>query len=286
MTIIGKLAQHNTDRQATIQRLNKLADVGCISPEALPLDDVRAVARDRLQRCVPRAVVRIEHMMEVAKKPYVAYSGGKDSAVVLALCESLGLQIPAVWSDDEMEYPETVAHMEALNEIAWFEGEKFHILQGGSVHGGWFSPWASEPYWRPPLTGMLNIPGSSTSRARLLGFDGVFLGLRAQESRRRRDWLIQHPNGMYRARTDPETGALGELRCNPIWDWDEASVWAYLDKHDIRINKAYATYASTEIPRPKWRIGPLPLARRSELAQGWPKTLRRLEARYGARWSK
>ena len=105
----------------------------------------------------------------------------------------------------------------------------------------------------------------------------MLLGLRAEESRKRRDWLIQHQDGIYRA-----PGA--EWRCSPIWDWRDADVWGYIAAHNVPINAAYLRFAEAGVERRAWRVGPLPLVPRATLEAGWPDMLARLEARYGERW--
>ena len=140
---LGALAQHNEDRQHIRGQLAQLAREAFADPSTLPLDAERAAATPRLRECVPTAIARIESMVETCEAPYIAFSGGKDSAVVMALCESVGLSIPVVWSDDELEYPETITLMDALNEIARYDPDAspFTILKGEAEHAGWFRPW-------------------------------------------------------------------------------------------------------------------------------------------------
>ena len=46
-------------------------------------------------------------------KVYVSYSGGKDSTVLLKLVRELYPEVPAVYVDTRLDYPEVRAHVKA-----------------------------------------------------------------------------------------------------------------------------------------------------------------------------
>lgn len=236
-------------------------------------DEFRALQATALARCT--------EALRASSKPYVAFSGGKDSLVVAGLVSQalrmLGRpdDILLVWSDDELEYPETVEYMSEMRRV--LKGH-LQITLGYTTHAGWFTPWTDEPYFREPFEGAVRIDETVDTWMQRDGHDLVFLGTRAEESRRRRDWLVQaHRLGngySYAVRR-------GITRCTPIWDWTTLDVWAFIRGHRLRYNKAYDTYRLLGRPG---RVGPLPLARREELEEGWPDLLLQLEARYGQRW--
>lgn len=102
--------------------------------------------RDRLDR----AMAALALALRTARRPYVALSGGVDSMATLGLVAAIRDDVTIAWSDDELEYPETVDLMEGLQRVL---GEQLVVTLGRSVHAGWFTPWTDRPYWRDPLPG-------------------------------------------------------------------------------------------------------------------------------------
>lgn len=239
---------------------------------------------DRFQQRLKRALGIVGAALRQARRPYVSFSGGKDSTAVCALVHALAPDVPLLWSDAELELPETVEYLQALKRVA---GEQLVLVQSRSTHAGWFRSWEDPPFFREPLPGTLRIPraenplpGQSAKDDYMAsqGYDLVFLGLRRNENRRRRDWLIQ-AGETYRVRT-----GCG-LRCSPIAEWTEDDVWALIYGWGLGYNPAYDRMAEIGIDRQRQRVGPLPLAPREQLAGGWPELLSRLEERYQRRWS-
>lgn len=217
----------------------------------------------------------IERALKRRKRPYIALSMGKDSVVVTALVHAICPDVTIAWTDDELEYPETVQMMTRLQEIA---GDQLIVTLGRSQHAGWFTPWTDAPYWRDPLPGShrKTIPQDDWMAAR--GYGLTFLGTRAAESHARRDWL-QSAGPLY-------TVARGAgLRCCPIAEWSSDDVWALIAGWMLPHNPVYDRLTEIGVHRDVQRVGPLPLTPRQHLAEGWPDLLAHLEARYGQRWS-
>lgn len=225
---------------------------------------------------VAGALAVIGKALKKHKQPYVAFSGGKDSLVVLWLVEQLLPTVAVHWSDDELEFPETVRYMEAILDSD--PTGRFTVTLGGSIHAGWFRPWQDEPFWREPLPGTLAIYSDDVDEYWASnGYDLTFLGLRANENVRRQRWLLD-AGPIYKSKTG--TGA----RCCPIWDWSEDDVWAAIAAYHLPYNPAYDTYTRAGIVRRQQRVGPVPLCPRRSMELGWPELLEQLEARYQRRW--
>ena len=62
-------------------------------------------------------------------------------------------------------------------------------------------------------------------------------------------------------------------------------MWALIAGWGLAYSAAYDVMERIGIPRRRQRVGPLPLAPRSQLEAGWPDVLARLETRYQRRWT-
>jgi phosphoadenosine phosphosulfate reductase len=225
------------------------------------------------QRRLETARELVRAWLALCARPYVAFSGGKDSTVTLALAREQRPDIPVIWHDDELEHAETVAFVRDLR-ARW----RLHLIvtQGCGPHGGWFHPWREEPFWRPPLPEMLWIGEKGDRWAWRAGYDGCLLGLRAAEATRRRRYL--------RARGPLHRTARGWL-CHPLAGWSADDVWAAIVGLGLPYNPVYDRLAALGVPRDLQRVGPLPLEPRWELERGWPEEFQRLTQRYGVwRW--
>lgn len=232
-------------------------------------------ASDRYQTKQFAALATITDALKRANRPYIAFSGGKDSLATTALVHLIRPDVPLVWSDDELEYPETVAFMTDLRAVA---GDQLRILLGWTQHAHWFTPWTAEPAWREPFEGAIRVDGEVDDWMAEEGYDLVFTGVRMEENQRRQSWLLQ-VGPTYHVRTG--TGR----RCCPLWDWTADDVWALIAGQRLPYNAVYDRLESIYVPRKAQRVGPLPLARREHLVEGWPDLLDQLEGRYGRRWS-
>lgn len=226
------------------------------------------------QRKVENARARVRAMLEASKNPYMALSGGKDSLVVLALVCEQRPGIDAVFCDDELELAETVPYLRRLAEHLPFR------LRIGKCYSmapiDWIVPWTERPYWREPEPDMEDFGDSIKVAARRHGYDGAFVGLRAEEAmiRRmnlaRRGMLYQVADGMWHSQ--------------PIARWSVDEVWAVIAGMELPYHPAYDEMAAARVEREKQRIGALGLAPGWLLERVWPQTYRGLIDRYGPRW--
>lgn len=236
-------------------------------------DDALRARLASFRRRVARAEADVRTALASMRTPYVALSGGKDSLVVLDLVRRARPDVTALWVDDELDTPGTV---EYLPSLAADLGVGLRAKTGTQLHGGWFRPWVSAPPWRAPLADCVRTTESIRVLAPRWGFDGVFLGLRADEATRRRVHAAVH------GRLFKATGT-GLWTAQPIAWWALADVWAYLADRALTPHPAYAQLAAAGVERARQRVGPLPCDQSGWTTRAaWPDVYRRVVERYGA----
>ena len=188
----------------------------------------------QLYSSLPEHQTRVHHARALViealsqmKQPYIALSSGKDSSCVAHLVWSIDASVPGVYFDADCAFPESLELLERLSE-------HYSLIK-----------WKCEPlldtfarYGGPTAKGVEQATMESTVytpvRALLetYQFDGVFLGLRSQESEGRAKTRKFHGT-LYRYKRD------NVLRCLPVADWNFSDVWAYIVANDIDYNRAY-----------------------------------------------
>lgn len=166
------------------------------------------------KRKVIKSKAIIREFLTISKNPYIAWSTGKDSTVVLGLTRELK-NIPAVHIDSGVELPGTKETREKVgNVIHYTTNELFLDI--------------AEEY---------GLNSKETRKSRFVkefekkhNFDGVIMGLRTEESNARkynakRGPIYQKKDGIY--------------VCNPILNWTMIDVFAYLFENDLPIHPHY-----------------------------------------------
>lgn len=223
---------------------------------------------------VARADRVVRDALALMRRPQVAFSGGKDSLVVLDLVLRQRPDAAVVWSDDELEYDEQETYVTVV--VPRYFGCTVTVTLGHARHGGWFDPWRARPYWRDPVPGAVFL-GERVEDWSARRYDGCFVGLRRQEAPRRRVYLAANGR-LHRL-------ANGQWRCNPLAGWTVDDVFAYVAGSGLPLNPVYDVLAGIGVDRAAQRVGPLPLSPGWHLRLGWPAAYRRLVERYGQRWA-
>lgn len=173
---------------------------------------------------VHRALEACEHWM-------LSWSTGKDSTAMVHLVRALYPQVPVVIQFDDCDWP---TKREYAERVAAAQGWWLHRVEPE------FSVWErvaaasigeenfcalSHPLTRDAFLAPL------AAKQRELGSDGVFIGLRIDESRARAVHLRRR-GPLYRIRS-------GEWRCCPLAHWSAEDVFAYLVENGVEINPCY-----------------------------------------------
>lgn len=165
---------------------------------------------------------------------HVAFSGGKDSIVLLELTyKALRNNFIVVFGDTKMEFPDTYALVDIVEEKC--RERKIPFYRAASH----FDPEESWRLFGPPsrvlrwcCTVHKAAPQTLKIREVLGKADYVgadFVGVRAAESLKRSEYEFESYGKKQR----------GQYSQNPILDWTSAEIWMYIFSRDLPINAAY-----------------------------------------------
>jgi len=185
---------------------------------------------DEYHRHIEYAIEAINAAEKTAKM-VVSWSTGKDSTAMTHLIQELYPDTPIMIQFDDCDWPTKRAY-----------ADRVVAAQGWNVHRvePEFSVWERMQTGRIGEDAFCAQSHSLTQDAFLrplaatqhtLNCDGVYIGLRAQESRAR--------NVHLRSRGELYQLASGEWRCCPLARWTAEDVFAYLLQHGVEINPCY-----------------------------------------------
>ena len=199
---------------------------------------------------------------------YVAWSGGRDSTAVVDMARHLDPDIPVVFFDSGLEFPETRTYIHDLAET-WHL--RLHVIP--AVPDA-LTILTQSGIWdhRAEIGDVPDLHTALIERPARLAHDrfgvGEVNGLRAEESAARRV-LLATGKGRY-------TRADGSQVCSPIWRWTTTDVRGYLTSHGVADNPVYRKLADLGAPKRNQRVGlafdvnGLEYGRATWLRLGWP----------------
>lgn len=175
---------------------------------------------------------------------YVAYSGGKDSDVVLDLVKRSGCKFDAHYNVSSVDAPETVYYIRNQHPEVSFD---FPRDRDGKV----VTMWNLIPKHKIPPTRMMRYCCSDLKEVNGKG-RLVVTGVRWAEStnRKKNRGLVNIGNRKDRSVTlnnDNDDTRLMVEHCyrkqktvlNPIIDWEDADVWEYIHSNNLPYNPLY-----------------------------------------------
>lgn len=194
------------------------------------------VAKIKLQEKVKEAKEIINNSFNLLNRdgdkvnyPVIAFSGGKDSLIVLDLVRQIRPDIEAVFCNTGNEYKETVPYARSFENVTELHPEKSfmqcfkeyglpQMKSKAKSHGNQCCNWLKE---KPATEYYLNV-----------GVDLVFTGLTSDESRNRMMFLKRMGHTYFYKRDKYN-------KCHPIYNWSEEEVWLYIKMNKLAYNPIY-----------------------------------------------
>jgi len=198
---------------------------GMVAANAPIMDIVIADAKRRTKELYDESIKRCD----IA---YIAFSGGKDSVALLDICHrALPLSVPVVFSDTDMELPDTYKVLDEI-EARYPEREFITAKAEMSALESWriFAPpsrairWCCSVHKSTPALMYLKKKLRKSEIKAL-----AFVGVRGDES---------YSRSFYEDASDGAKNA-SQLNRMPILDWGAHELWLYIFVNDLIINCAY-----------------------------------------------
>ncbi|SEH73973.1 phosphoadenosine phosphosulfate reductase family protein [Ruminococcus flavefaciens] len=194
--------------------------------------DLLTVIEDSTVKMIVKEYEKFNKKLDIF---HVAFSGGKDSAVLLDLVKKAlpkGSFI-VIFGDTGMEFPDTYAAVEYTKQQCADDGTPFYTARSHfDPHDSWriFGPPARVLRWccsvhksTPQTLKMREITGKDD----YIGMD--FVGVRAHESLARSKYEFENFGKKQK----------GQYSFNPILEWTSAEIWLYMFYNKIYINNTY-----------------------------------------------
>lgn len=265
------------------------------TPPGLDVAALRAVAARR------RATTTYRHLLDRIAEHldshdgFVSWSGGKDSTVVVDLARQVDPNVPVVFFDSGLQFPETLRYLEDLSQ-AWrlnftaipAEPDLLTVM----VALGGFDHHAPDRRLGIELAElMIRRPAVEAHRRHGAG---SLWGVRAQEAPGRRALYRQQlatetlaQQAQSRAEVRAKAGGVvrridGTITYGPIWDWQTRQVFEYLAGRGIEPNPLYRKLAELGVPEQQIRVDSIIDASKLSnghitwLQRGWPDLFDRL----------
>lgn len=171
----------------------------------------------------------ITKILRKHKFPVVAFSGGKDSTVVLDLVRKIDPKVTAVFCDTGVEAKTTYEYIKRVDNVITLRPRKtfwecvdqygFPVMKGkGKNRVNHCCEWLKDK----PMKEWIKESGC----------DLIFTGLTMGESRQRMMFLKHYGSYMY-------VKSWKVWKCHPISDWTEEDVWKHIKDNSLDYNKGY-----------------------------------------------
>lgn len=208
----------------------------CISKHKADVKRKRLAGIIHLMPKIDSTIELVKKSLSKSERPVIAFSGGKDSLVVLEIVRAIRPDTIALFCNTGNEYPETVAYVRTFSEVVevipeksfWQCVKEYGLpslkMESKWGHGGaccfWLKEKPANDYYKNEET------------------DLVFTGLTMAESHQRA-MMLNHKGAYYLLKKG------NYFKCHPIWNWSVQDVWDYITFKGLRYNPIY----DMKIPR-------------------------------------
>lgn len=237
-------------------------------PDSLNPASIGAHLASNIERVAESQLMLSEHLK--LHSGYVAWSGGRDSTAALLLARQVKSDVPVVFFDSGLEFPETYEYINSLTQKL---NLNLHIIKAapGALtllqESGLWSHTDPTNLALPELhSTLITVP---SRQAHATFGEGEITGLRADESSSRRI-LLASGNGRYERKD-------GSVVCAPVWRWKTSDISAYLYQQGVPEHPVYAKLKALGAPNRQLRVGllidanGLDYGRATWLRMGWPE---------------
>lgn len=212
------------------------------------------------RRVVDAAKQVVDAALRVAPNSANLWSAGKDSTVLSHLIRvGLGVRCPVLSEKDDLDYPGELSYVGRLAALwdldlrvltppvspaAWIAKHAAELEMGADIHGR--------------AAGLSKACFYEVVEKASAGFDGIFLGLRQEESAGRAADRATHHTvidgrrqlDIYRRRSGANPG---QWKATPLGGWRGIDVYAYAEQHEIELLPLYQCIAFMHAREP-WRL--------------------------------
>jgi 3'-phosphoadenosine 5'-phosphosulfate sulfotransferase (PAPS reductase)/FAD synthetase len=178
-----------------------------------------------LQRKINQSISIIENMLSICPNSYLSLSFGKDSLALLHLIMQVKKDIPCLFLASEETFL-----LENYDEII-----NHYIEKGVNIKV------VNMKHLNYNFEGGAN---NEFKQSEFLNFDGVFMGLRIEESKARKISLIKKENNVIGKRImQYKSGDRKNMyRCCPISEWSSFEIFVYCQENNIKLLDAYTSH--------------------------------------------
>ena len=194
--------------------------------------DLLTVIEDSTVKKIVKEYEKFNNRLDIF---HVAFSGGKDSAVLLDLVKKA---LPkdsfvVIFGDTGMEFPDTYKTVEVIKEQCEKDGTPFYVARSH------FDPKDSWKLFGPPANNLrwcCSVHKSTPQTLKLREITGKnnytgmdFVGVRAHESLARSQYEYENFGKKQK----------GQYSFYPILEWTSAEIWLYIFSRNVYINPTY-----------------------------------------------
>ncbi len=167
-------------------------------------------------KLIKKTLLLIESACNVCDSWYIAFSGGKDSTVMLDLVHKINPDIPVVSYVQKWRLPETTEYLKRIKNV-----KNVNIVCSRDVKDKdyfderWKDESEAKKEWPDCMWLSTDEIACDINYGRLE--NGCFVGLRAEESKRR-EWQIKKCGRLFKKNN-------GKWQCYPLADWKVHKIW-------------------------------------------------------------